>query len=107
MNRIKEIQDYYNINAKEMADKLCINDQYIYDLQNGKKKINEDFMAKLFNHLNININWFLSGEGTVERCDPSIKELCTKINNLPKKIQELYKKRLEIDFEEEVLKKEA
>lgn len=98
MSKIKEIQEYYNINAKEMALKLEIKDQDIYDLQSKKKKINEDFLLKLHNHMNININWFLSGIGSIERSSSLEENIYTKISKLPKSIQELYLKKLDIDL---------
>ncbi|HHW39931.1 MAG TPA: helix-turn-helix transcriptional regulator [Syntrophomonadaceae bacterium] len=47
MSRIRELRKRYNISAEELAEKLNISVPYLYDIENKRRRLNEDLINKL------------------------------------------------------------
>jgi len=70
--RIKEVMDYYNYNSGEFANKLKVQKSSISHLLSGRNKPSFVFLNKLATALpDINIEWFVTGKGEMNKSKPS------------------------------------
>lgn len=60
--RIKEVRKTLNLSVAKLSDKIDIPSRTIVSYESGRDPSLE-FLAKLSKNLNINANWFLTGEG--------------------------------------------
>ncbi len=62
-NNLKEIRKNLDISAAKLSKKLNVSQGSIVQYELGTRKPNFEFMEKLNNVLNVNLNWFVSGRG--------------------------------------------
>ncbi|MBR2526042.1 helix-turn-helix transcriptional regulator [bacterium] len=60
---LKKIREELNLSAQKMADKLGVSQGSIAQYESAKREPNFNFMLQLNIILNINLNWFCTGEG--------------------------------------------
>jgi len=64
-NRLKQIRVAINLQQGEFADKLGIHQQQLSKYERGENKPSYDFFIKLGEIFNVNINWLLTGQGSM------------------------------------------
>lgn len=62
-NRLRQVMDYKNMNIKGFSETCEIPYDTLQSYLLGRRKIGIETIIKLHVHLNININWLLTGEG--------------------------------------------
>ena len=61
--RIKEIRSKLNLSVAKLADKIDIPARTITGYERGERTPSVEFLASLSKILNVNANWFLTGQG--------------------------------------------
>lgn len=59
MNRIKKLRELRGIGGPELAEKLGISTQYLYDLENGRRRLNEGLIIKLCQIFGVSSDYLL------------------------------------------------
>ena len=74
-DRINFILKHYNITAGDFADKLGIQKSSVSHLLSGRNKPSFQFLIKLLKAFpDINLNWFISGDGDIFKNTAPIPE---------------------------------
>ena len=74
-DRINFILKHYNITAGDFADKLGIQKSSVSHLLSGRNKPSFQFLTKLLKAFpDINLNWFISGDGDIFKNTAPIPE---------------------------------
>lgn len=60
---LKKIREELSLSAQKMADKLGVSQGSIAQYESAKREPNFNFMLQLNIILNVNLNWFCTGEG--------------------------------------------
>ena len=63
--RIKEIRQALNLSVAKMAEKIDIPQRTITGYERGERKPSIDFLAQSCKILNVDMNWFVTGEGKI------------------------------------------
>ena len=63
--RLKEIRKHLNMSQKDFANKYGMSQQILSKYENGKSDISDRIKTSLADEFNININWLLTGKGTM------------------------------------------
>lgn len=63
--RIKEIRTKLNLSVAKLADKIGIPARTITGYERGERTPSMEFLASLSTVLNVNANWFVTGEGEI------------------------------------------
>ncbi len=82
--RINYLLNYYHLTAGEFADKLGIQKSSVSHLLSGRNKPSFQFLSKLVAAFpEINLNWFVSGDGDILKKSGQIPEYdnLTKLKN--------------------------
>lgn len=61
--RIKELRKILNLTQNEFAAKLLLSQNFIAQVESGKKNISERTVADICREFNINVEWLRTGEG--------------------------------------------
>lgn len=69
MNRLRELRKKKKITAEKMADILGISVPYLYDLENGRRRLNQDLLSKICNNLGVSADYIL-GNDTAKKKEP-------------------------------------
>jgi len=96
--RIKKVRNTLGLKPKEMAEAFDINVNSYYNIENDKTKgISDKIKIILVNKYDVNINWLLTGKGTMftknqldptgiqnelEQMNKNLKEIKSQISNL-------------------------
>lgn len=64
-NRLKQIRAALDMQQGEFASKMGILQQQLSKYERGENKPSADFFIKLYENMNVNINWLLTGEGNM------------------------------------------
>ncbi|MGB9860589.1 MAG: helix-turn-helix domain-containing protein, partial [Moorellaceae bacterium] len=59
MNRIKKLRELRGITGPELAEKLGISTQYLYDLENGHRRLHEGLIKKLCEIFGVSADYLL------------------------------------------------
>lgn len=62
-NNLKKIRFELGLSSQKLAEKLDVSQGSIVNYENGSRKPNYEFMEKLHDTFNVNLNWFISGKG--------------------------------------------
>lgn len=62
-DNLKRIRKELDISAQKMADKLGVSQGSIAQYESGKREPNYNFISRLNEIYNVNLNWFVSGQG--------------------------------------------
>lgn len=60
---LRKIRKELDISAQKMADKLGVSQGSIAQYEAGKREPNYNFISRLNEVFNVNLNWFVSGQG--------------------------------------------
>lgn len=86
--RIKEIRTKLNLSVAKLADKIGIPARTITGYERGERTPSIEFLANLSTILNVNANWFITGNGEMfNKKEPSVdnEELEQKVVEVMKK----------------------
>lgn len=61
-NNLRETREKLNIEVGEVAEKLNVSTQYIYDLETGRRRLNEDVLKQLADIYGVSIDYLLKRE---------------------------------------------
>lgn len=64
-DNLKRIRKELDISAQKMADKLGVSQGSIAQYESGKREPNYNFISRLNEIYNVNLNWFVSGKGNM------------------------------------------
>lgn len=78
--RIKLIRNHFGFTQAQLAEKLGLSQNFIAQLETGKKNMSTRTVAYMCDMFNINENWFNTGEG--EMFKPAIDERALYISYL-------------------------
>lgn len=67
--RTKEFRQYLELNQTQLAKKLDITQQAVQRVEGDNGNFNIDTLTRMFELFNLNINWLLTGKGTM-LCEP-------------------------------------
>jgi SOS-response transcriptional repressor LexA len=105
--RLKKLRLDLKLTQKELGDKLGVPWYLIKNIETEKTKLSIELSESLYKHLNVNINWILSGEGNrfIEEQGhpvpeireepelvPEVKEIVYELKDATDKIIDLNKK---------------
>lgn len=62
-DNLRTLRFELKLSAQKMADSLGVAQMSISNYENGKRKPSFEFMEALHNVYNVNLNWFVSGQG--------------------------------------------
>ena len=88
LERIKEIRTKLNLSVAKLADKIGIPARTITGYERGERTPSIEFLANLSTILNVNANWFITGNGEMfNKKEPSVdnEELEQKVVEVMKK----------------------
>ncbi len=72
--RLKELRKTLNLQQGEFAKNIGILQQQLSKYERGENKPSADFLAKLIEKTNVNINWLLTGNGNMFAQNSGAKE---------------------------------
>lgn len=58
-NRIRELREVKGISGTKLAEMIGISPQYLYDLERGEKRLNEETIARLTEVLKVSADYLL------------------------------------------------
>lgn len=59
MNKLRELREARGISGHKLAELLGVSSPYLYDLEKGKRRLNEDLIPKLCEILNVDADTLL------------------------------------------------
>lgn len=59
MNRIRELREEKNLRAEDLANRIGITVRYLYDLEKGSRRLNEDLINRLCDILEVEAGYLL------------------------------------------------
>jgi transcriptional regulator with XRE-family HTH domain len=65
-NNLRETREKLNIEVGEVAEKLNVSNQYIYDLETGRRRLNEDVLKQLADLYGVSIDYLLKRENAAK-----------------------------------------
>ena len=86
--KIKKIRETLGLSIVKMADRLGIPSRTLGGYERGERTPSIELLSQLYKVFNININWFVSGEGEMVNA-PQFEEIEDKINQ---QVESLLKK---------------
>lgn len=60
---LKKLRIELNLSAQKLADKIGSTQVSVSNYETGKRKPSYEFMEALYKVYNVNLNWFVSGQG--------------------------------------------
>ena len=63
-NRLKSLRKKLDLTQAEFAEKLGISQTFLSDIEKGKKGFSASILLSLW-RLNVNLDWFVGGEGSM------------------------------------------
>jgi transcriptional regulator with XRE-family HTH domain len=91
MNNIRDLRVRNNLSIIELSKMLGISRQHMYDLQNGKRRLNEDHLEKLCEIFEVSYNDILKPnfasitiKYSAKTTEKELKELTEKLKNQSK-----------------------
>lgn len=82
-DRLKEIRKYLHYTVKEIADVLGIKERTYGSYERNENNVSIELVTSLCKNLNINANWFCTGEGKmfnpIQRDKDELREMFADI----------------------------
>jgi len=77
MQNLRLIRENLKLNQKEFSEKLEVPSSTLSRYENGAVKPTTDFLIKLINIFDVNINWLLTSEGNMylDRSNPLLRQM--------------------------------
>lgn len=88
---LKKLRFELKLSAQKLADDLGIHKMTISNYENGKREPTYEVLEKLHNLYNVNLNWFVSGQGEMFNAAQ---------NELPEDIKQLVSDLVDAKFKE-------
>jgi len=87
IENLKKVRRYFNLSIKKFAEKLEMSASTITGYERGKRTPTAPLFIKLHNICNVNLNWFVSGEGNMFNSEEDVSEdiLTQKVEAILKK----------------------
>lgn len=63
--RIREVRKELGMLQAEFAEKLSVEISNLSYIENGRRKVQAEFLVGLYNHYDVNINYILTGQGVM------------------------------------------
>ena len=60
---LKKIRKTLKLSMKELSEKINIPEPSLWSYEGGKRTPSLELPIQLYKNLNVNLNWFVSGEG--------------------------------------------
>ena len=94
-DNLKKLRYELRMSAQQLADKLGVSQGSISQYEAGKREPNYRFISQLNAILNVNLNWFVSGQGemfndTQKQPPEDIKQLVSDLIDAKLKARGLY-----------------
>lgn len=64
-NRIRELREAQGISGTKLAETLNLSPQYLYELERGDKRLNEDILMRLAETFNVTTDYILGRDETL------------------------------------------
>lgn len=84
--RLKELRNNLGLSQKDFGNKICLSQDHISSLENGRRSITDRSIKDICNEFNVNENWLRFGEGKMFKdvtdgidAPDHIKEMLRKI----------------------------
>lgn len=82
-NRIQEIRKKLHLSQEEISTQIGISYRAYTSYERGDRKPSIEFLNKMFNQFNVNLNYLISGKGEMfNKIEPSDDELTDKIRKV-------------------------
>lgn len=82
---LKQLRTELNLSAQKLADKIGSTQVSVSNYETGKYKPSFEFMEALNKVLNVNLNWFVSGQGEMFNA-PQTEQAQTELAQLVSKL---------------------
>ncbi|MGB9804090.1 helix-turn-helix domain-containing protein [Desulfofundulus sp.] len=66
MSRLRELRKRKKLSAEKMAEILGISVPYLYDLENGRRRLNQDLLVKLYEKFGVSADYILGNDKKTE-----------------------------------------
>lgn len=75
-NRVRELREAQKISGPKLAEMLNISPQYLYDLEKGERRLNEELIARLTRIFNVTADYLLgyTNDPTPPKREPILNE---------------------------------
>ena len=86
--RLKQVRQRLDFSQDEMGKVLGMSKQFLSNIENDRKNLNNEKLLNLLNTYNVNINWLLNGKGEMfisDKDDDFDKKIEQKITEILKK----------------------
>lgn len=96
--RLKNIRKHFNLNQKEMGDKIKLSQTHISSLENGAREITDRIIYDICREFNLNEDWMRTGKGEmlVRQLEFSLDQYAEKNKISPLEI-DIIKSYMEVD----------
>jgi len=88
-NKLRQLREQEKVSGAVIADKLGVTPQYYYDLETGRRRLNEDLLIKLADIHDVSVDYLLgrteekNGLLTAKESRGSYTTLAKRIESLP------------------------
>lgn len=82
VNRLKEIRKALELNQTEFAKQLGLTQTAYSMIENGSRSLSDKHIKMICSALNVNENWFRTGDGYMFNSSPYEKEFMNIFENL-------------------------
>lgn len=67
--RLKEIEDFFDLNKREMSERISLSRSYYSTVATGQQSPSFDFLLRVCIEFNISADWMIFGTGRMFRAD--------------------------------------
>ncbi len=86
--RIRHVRNMLGLKMKELSTIINVSCSYISEVESGKYRPSIDLLSGLLQNFNINVNWIVSGEGSIynHQCEQHNLRIVIKNGNLEQEL---------------------
>ncbi len=89
MSRLRDLRKKQKMTAEKMAEILGISVPYLYDLENGRRRLNQDLLNKIRDKFGVSADYILDGEQPPQNVPPFLApEDMQKLEEYKRKLDE-------------------
>ncbi|CEP50424.1 putative transcriptional regulator [[Clostridium] sordellii] len=66
-SRLKELRNSLGLSQKDFGAKLCLSQDHISSLENGRRKITDRTIKDICDEFNVNEKWLRTGNGKIKK----------------------------------------
>lgn len=86
--RLKAIRDHYSLSQSKIAEKLEVSPRTYTRYESNERQPDAEVLLRLYERLEVNINWLLSGDGYMIVSDKTVNEII-HFNSLELRIKKM------------------